>query len=289
MRISEILAQPGPIFSFEFFPPKDEAEAKMLFDTIQELGPLSPSFVSVTYGAGGSTRRRTVDLVKSIQTETKIETMAHLTCVGATRREIASVLNELQQAGVENVLALRGDPPKEEKTFRTPEGGFAHANELIAFIRAHYPFCTGAACFPEKHPESPSVESDLEWLKRKVDAGAEFLITQLFYDNEDFFRFRDQAAMAGVQAPILAGIMPILSEWGLKRIFALSGARLPKDLADRIAAAPDEAEVRRIGIEHAYRQCRGLLDEGVKGIHFYTLNRSPATKAIWQQLTRRED
>ncbi|MCX7016896.1 MAG: methylenetetrahydrofolate reductase [NAD(P)H] [Candidatus Sumerlaeota bacterium] len=288
MKISDILAQPGPTFSFEFFPPKDDAAAQQLFEAIQDLGPLAPTFVSVTYGAGGSTRRRTVDLVKTIKAETGIETMAHLTCVGATREEIASVLDELRAAGIENIMALRGDPPEGEAAFRAVAGGFAHANELIAFIRGRHAFCVGAACYPEGHVESRSAEADLVHAKWKVDAGANFLVTQLFFDNEVFFRFRDQAAMAGIAVPILAGIMPILSASGVRRMVSMCGASIPRDLAWNLDHAANDDEVRRIGIDHSYRQCRGLLEEGVKGIHFYTLNRSIATKAIWQRLTRRE-
>lgn len=285
MRISDILKTDRRAVSFEFFPPKDDAGFASLFATIEALKGLDPSYVSVTYGAGGSTRRKTVELVKRIKHEIGIESMAHLTCVGANRDEIGSVLDDLAAAGLDNVLPLRGDPPKGESDFVPTPGGFRYANELVAFIRERHSFCLGGACYPEKHPEAPSAEADLDNLKRKVDAGVDFLITQLFFDNDDYLRFRERAVAAGVRAPILAGIMPILNVKQIKRFTRMCGASLPNALRKKIEAVEDDAEaVRQVGIYHATRQCEDLLRDGVPGIHFYTLNRSTATRAIYQSI-----
>ena len=285
MRISDILRTDRRAVSFEFFPPKDDAGFTSLFETIEALKGLDPSYVSVTYGAGGSTRRKTVELVKRIKHEIGIESMAHLTCVGANRDEIGGVLDDLAAAGLENVLPLRGDPPKGESDFVPTPGGFRYANELVAFIRERHSFCLGGACYPEKHPEAPSAEADLDNLKRKVDAGVDFLITQLFFDNDDYLRFRERAVAAGVRVPILAGIMPILNVKQIKRFTRMCGASLPNALRQKIEAVEDDAEaVRQVGIYHATRQCEDLLRDGTPGIHFYTLNRSTATRAIYQSI-----
>ena len=285
MRISDILRTGRRSVSFEFFPPKDDAGFATLFETIEALKPLEPSYVSVTYGAGGSTRRKTVDLVKRIKHEIGIESMAHLTCVGADRAEIGSVLDDLASGGVENVLPLRGDPPRGESTFVATPGGFRYASELVAFIRERHSFCLGAACYPEGHPEAPNAGADLDNLKRKVDAGVDFLITQLFFDNDDYFRFQERAAAAGIEVPILAGIMPILNVKQVKRFTQMCGAGLPAPLRQKIEAVEDDQEaVRQIGVYHATRQCEDLLQAGVPGIHFYTLNRSTATRAIYQSI-----
>ena len=285
MRISDILRTDRRAVSFEFFPPKDDAGFASLFATIEALKGLDPSYVSVTYGAGGSTRRKTVELVKRIKHEIGIESMAHLTCVGANRDEIGGVLDDLAAAGLDNVLPLRGDPPKGASEFVPMPGGFRYANELVAFIRERHSFCLGGACYPEKHPEAPSAEADLDNLKRKVDAGVDFLITQLFFDNDDYLRFRERAVAAGVRVPILAGIMPILNVKQIKRFTRMCGASLPNALRKKIEAVEDDAEaVRQVGIYHATRQCEDLLRDGVPGIHFYTLNRSTATRAIYQSI-----
>ena len=285
MRISDILKTDRRAVSFEFFPPKDDAGFASLFATIEALKGLDPSYVSVTYGAGGSTRRKTVELVKRIKHEIGIESMAHLTCVGANRNEISSVLDDLAAAGLDNVLPLRGDPPKGESEFVPTPGGFRYANELVAFIRERHSFCLGGACYPEKHPEAPSAEADLDNLKRKVDAGVDFLITQLFFDNDDYLKFRERAVAAGVRVPILAGIMPILNVKQIKRFTRMCGASLPNALRKKIEAVEDDGEaVRQVGIYHATRQCEDLLRDGVPGIHFYTLNRSTATRAIYQSI-----
>ena len=285
MRISQMLMAGSPTVSFEFFPPQDDAGFARLFQTIEALRPLDPSYVSVTYGAGGSTRRKTVDLVRRIKHEIGLESMAHLTCVGASGTEIANVLDTLEAGGVENVLPLRGDPPAGRDRFEPVPGGFRYASELVAFIRWNYGFCLGGACYPETHPEAPSPEADLANLKRKVEAGAEFLISQLFFDNSDFLRFRDRAVKAGIGVPIIAGIMPVRSLKQTQRFAQMCGARIPADLLGRMEGVQDDpSAVRRIGIEHAALQCRHLLEAGVAGLHFYTLNHSTATRAIYEDI-----
>ena len=285
MKIRDKLAGEHPSFSFEFFPPKDAEGTDQLYRTIADLRAFAPTYVSVTYGAGGSTRRLTVDLVRRIRAETGIETMAHLTCVDASRAELAEVLDELRDGGIENVLALRGDPPKGATLFEQPPGGFAHAAELVGFIRSRYDLCLAAACYPEKHPEAPDLATDLRHLKSKVDAGAELLITQLFFDNDLYFRFVDRAVREGIHVPILAGIMPITNVSQVKRFTAMCGATIPRSLMDRLEATQGQpCEVRAVGVEHAVRQCEQLLERGVPGIHFYTLNRSPATRLVLRAL-----
>lgn len=285
MRIREQIDEHGPTVSFEFFPPRDEVGFWDLYRTVEALRPLTPDFVSVTYGAGGGTRRKTLDLVARIKSDIGLEPMAHMTCVGASRNEIAGILDELVIKGVENVLALRGDPPEGTSAFTPVPGGFRYANELVTFIRERYRFCVGAACYPEGHTEAPTLDIDLENLKRKVDAGVHFLISQLFFDNDAFYRFRDRAERAGIHVPILAGIMPILSVKQVKRFTQMCGAAIPRDLLHRIESVEDDNEaVRHVGMFHATQQCLGLLACGVAGIHFYTLNRSTATRAIYQYI-----
>lgn len=283
MRIGSLIKEKQPSFSFEFFPPKSEEGFSQLYSSLETLQPLRPTFVSVTFGAGGSTRTKTVDLVKRIRSEIGLEPMAHLTCVGLTRDEIARILDELAEGGIQNVLALRGDPPKGETKFEAMEGGFSYANQLVEFIRSGWDFDIGVACYPECHPEASDAESDLEAFKRKVDAGADFAISQLFFNNESFFSFCERARQCGIQIPILAGIMPILNYKQVNRFAEMCGAGIPEDLNRRLAAVSDDEEaVRHIGMFHATTQCLGLLDAGVEGIHFYTLNRSTATRAIYQ-------
>lgn len=285
MKIIEKLASKKPSFSFEFFPPKGEEGKESLYETVAHLSPYAPTFVSVTYGAGGSTRRLTVELTLRIEKDTGIECMAHLTCVGAGREEIRGVLDQLRDGGVQNVLALRGDPPQGQTSFVVAEGGFAHASELVEFIRSRYDFCLAGACYPEKHPEAPSPEVDLANLKKKVDAGAEFLVTQLFFDYRDYFAFVERARAAGIGVPILPGIMPITNVSQVKRFTAMCGARIPAELLSRLEAVHTDArEVRRVGVQHAIAECRALLDGGAPGIHFYTLNRSTATVEILEAL-----
>jgi methylenetetrahydrofolate reductase (NADPH) len=289
MRIADEL-QKRATLSFEFFPPRDDIGFWDLYRTIEKLKPLDPSFVSVTYGAGGSTRRKTVDLVARIKSDIQIEGLAHLTCVGSSRRELADVVDELKSRGVENILTLRGDPPQDQEKFERPADGFGHANELASFIKDRHDFCLGGACHPETHPEAASPDADLDHLKRKVDAGCDFLVTQLFFDNATFYRFRDQAAAKGVTVPIVAGIMPVLSVTQIKRFTEMCGASIPQSLLEKIEAVEDDVEaVRQIGMYHATEQCRDLLEHDVAGIHFYTLNRSTATRAVYQQIKGQVD
>lgn len=280
MRISEALATARPFFSFEFFPPKDDAGARALIATIETLQPLRPAFVSITYGAGGSTRARTVALAKQIQEEIGLTVMAHVTCVGSTRAELRALFDDLARSGIQNILALRGDPPKGEETFVPPPGGFAHASEMIAMLRRNYDFCLGAACYPESHVDS-SPEDDLRHLVEKVDAGADFLITQLFFDNDKYTSFVKRAQAAGVQVPMLPGLMPITNYGQIARFTASCGATIPPKLLHELDARRDEhAAVEDLGVAYATLQATELLSRGAPGIHFYTLNKSPATRAI---------
>ena len=285
MKITAKLSPKTPAFSFEFFPPKDEAGVDRLFETVARLQVYEPAYVSVTYGAGGSTRKLTVDLVTRIKREVGLEAMAHLTGVGGTREEISSVLDQLRDGGIENVLALRGDPPKGETAFVKSEGGFGYASELTAFIRSRWDFCLAGACYPECHPESASPDVDLANVKRKVDAGTDVLVTQLFFDSKDYFSYVARARAAGISVPIIAGIMPITNVSQVKRFTALCGAGIPAPLLKRLEAAGADAQaVQAIGVEHAAAQCRELLDGGAPGIHFYTLNRSHATVDVLDRL-----
>jgi methylenetetrahydrofolate reductase (NADPH) len=285
MKISEKLKSSSPVFSFEFFPPKDEAGFQSLFETIGRLKSANPAFVSVTYGAGGSTRSKTVDLVGKINNDIAIESMAHLTCVGHHKKEIVSVLDSLQTLGIENVLALRGDPSKGEEKFVKTEGGFCYANELVSFIKSKFSFCIGAACYPEGHIECPDLQIDMDNLKRKVDAGVDFLITQLFFDNRHYFDFIDKARQEGINIPIIPGIMPVLNLKQSQRFTKMCGASLSDSLLAKFDGVQEDPErVREIGINHAIDQSRDLLRSGAPGIHFYTLNRSKATLAILKHL-----
>src|SRR4051794_28361835 len=265
MFIRDILDSKRPVFSFEFFPPKTDEAAKQLERTIAELGPLEPSFVSVTYGAGGTTREKTIDIVSRIKRDTGIESMAHLTCVGATQDELKHVLDRLVDAGVENVLALRGDPPKGEKTFQFTEGGFRYANDLASFIRDRYAgkLCIGGACYPEKHPESQNPAVDLANLKRKVEHGAQFVVSQLFFDNRRYFEFVEYARDNGVQVPIIPGIMPITNANQAEKMTSMCGVSLPYRLAADLDAHRNNPEaILEIGIAHANAQCIELLRAG---------------------------
>ena len=285
MKISEKLKSSSPVFSFEFFPPKDEAGFQSLFEAIGRLKSANPAFVSVTYGAGGSTRSKTVDLVGKIKNDIEIESMAHLTCVGHQKEEIVSVLESLHTLEIDNVLALRGDPPMGDEKFVKTEGGFGYANELVSFIKSKSSFCIGAACYPEGHIECPNLKIDMDNLKRKVDAGVDFLITQLFFDNKYYFDFIDKAIQAGINIPIIPGIMPILNIKQSQRFTKMCGATISDSLLAKFDGIQDDPEkVREIGINHAIDQCKDLLRSGAPGIHFYTLNRSKATLAILENL-----
>ena len=286
MRISERLGAVRPLFSFEFFPPKTAKGEEQLFATIDHLRPLEPGCVSVTYGAGGSTRAKTVELVSRIKHEIGLESMAHLTCVGADREEINGVLRQLRDAGIDNVLALRGDPPRGTEEFRPAVNGFAFASELVSFIRASgFDFCVAGAGYPEKHVEAADLDADIRFLRHKVDCGLDLVITQLFYDNRDFAAFVAHARRSGITVPIIPGIMPITDFRQIERISAMCGARIPDSLRMRLEPVQDDPEaVREIGVEHAREQCRELLAMGAPGIHFYTLNRSMATRTIVEDL-----
>jgi methylenetetrahydrofolate reductase (NADH) len=280
VRIDQLLTRGRTAFSFEFFPPKTEPGTRQLLGALDELRRLSPDFVSVTYGAMGSNRGQVLDLVSTIKDEIGLNPMAHLSCTGHTREEIAVILDQLAGRGIENVLPLRGDPPRGE-VFRPAVGGFAHASDLVAFIRTRWSFCLAGACYPEVHPDAPDAEVDLRNLGTKVHAGVDFLITQLFFDNRDYFAFVERARRAGLDVPILAGIMPIVDVGQVNRITAMCGAKIPPSLAASLeAAADDPARVLAIGVAHAVAQCGELLAAGVPGIHFYTLNKSPATREI---------
>ena len=285
MKVVELFGRDRPVFSFEFFPPRTDKGFETLFRTIADLKRLDPGFVSVTWGAGGSTRRKTIELVSRIQREAGLTAMAHLTCVGADRQELAEILDLLRDQGIENVLPLRGDPPKDQPDFQAAPGGFGHANELLEFIHTRWSFCTPAACYPETHIEAPSPETDLQNLVRKVEAGADFLITQLFFDNADYFAFVERARAAGIGVPIVAGIMPITGTTNVPRIAKMCGARIPDELQAAIdAAGGDPERTDAVGVGWATLQCRELLERNVAGIHFYTLNRSPATRRIHESL-----
>jgi methylenetetrahydrofolate reductase (NADPH) len=285
VKVSELFSRGAPVFSFEFFPPRTEKGFDSLFRTVAELKRLDPGFVSVTWGAGGSTRRHTVELVLRIQREAGLTAMAHLTCVGSTREEIADTLDELSAGGIQNVLPLRGDPPRDQPDFRPLPGGFRFASELLEFIHAGWDFCTPAACHPEVHPDAASPEADLANLARKVAAGASFLITQLFFDNEVYFRFAERARAAGIRVPILPGVMPITSGSNIERIIEMSKTRMPSELTAALrATGGDPDRLDALGVEWGTAQCRELLTRGAPGIHFYTLNRSPATRRIHEAL-----
>lgn len=302
MHIRDRLAHKRPVFSFEFFPPKDEQGERILWRSLEQLAPLEPDFVSVTYGAGGSTRTRTVEVVGRIKRELGIEPLAHLTCVGATRDELAAVVDRLLAQDIHNVLALRGDPPRGQSTFTHTPGGFRYASELTAWLRERWPeLCIGGACYPEMHPEADSREADLRGLKAKVDAGVDFLITQLFFDNAAYFDFVDLVRACGCDVPILAGIMPVTNVGQIERFTKIIGATIPDALHSRLRAIAgtedgfDPQEVFWTGVSYAAHQCRELLDppaggpfrrqrSQLSGIHFYTLNRSPATRALFEIL-----
>ncbi len=286
MRISESLRGPNPHFSFEFFLPKsDEGVRDALLETTRQLRALRPGFVSVTYGEQGGfdPERAEIAVAKRIKRELEMEVLAHVTCVGHSAAELRTVFTELAADGIENVLALRGDPPKGQPPFIPADGGFRYATELLGLLSAErgFAFCTGAAAYPEVHPEAVDAASDLENALRKVDAGAEFLITQLFFDNERYFAFVERARAAGVRVPIVPGIMPITGFSQVARMTAMCGATIPPRLLAELESRKDEPEaVAELGVAYATLQCADLLARGAPGIHFYTLNRSPATRAV---------
>jgi methylenetetrahydrofolate reductase (NADPH) len=285
MRINEILAAESPVFSFEFFPPKTEAGEQNLYRALNELKPLAPSFVSVTYGAGGSSRSKTIEIVKRIKEDFGLEAMAHFTCVGATVPELRDTLDEMRQAGIDNVLALRGDPPEGQEAWTKTDGGLEYSSELVELIGGDYEFAIGAACFPETHIHAESAESDLRYLAEKVRSGVDFLITQMFFDNNFYFDFVRRARAAGIGVPIIPGIMPITRVGQVERMASMCGSAIPEALSAELHAREEDAEaVLDFGVANATLQCAELLAAGAPGIHFYTLNRSPATRAILSAL-----
>ncbi len=287
MKISDILKGKKRIFSCEFFPPKTDEAMEQLYATAREIKNLGPAFVSVTYGAGGSTRQKTIEIVRKIKKELGIESMAHLTCVGHSREELRGILDQIKSAGIENVIALRGDPPKGETKFTPHPDGFSHASELVEFIRAGYPFCLAVAGYPEGHVESSNRETDWSHLRKKVSAGGDVIITQLFFDNRDFTAFEGRMRAMGVTAPIIPGIMPITNYGQLVRFTEMCGAKVPDEVRKDLEPIKDDLEaVQKYGVEFATRQCAQLLEQGAPGIHFYTLNRSISTKKIVENLKR---
>ncbi len=281
MRISQIIESRRPVFSFEFFPPKTDEGQRTLEQTLSVLKDDSPDYVSVTYGAGGTTRDRTVEITKWIKQDLGIEAMAHLSLVGEAESRLVEILEEITAAGIENVLALRGDPPRGETEWKAHPEGLHYSIELIRLIRERFDFSVGAACFPEVHPEAPDPESDLRYAREKVEAGADFLITQLFLDNELYFDFVENARAAGIGVPIIPGIMPVTNYSQIKTITGMCGATIPSELETQLDGRADDPEaVAELGVAYATLQCSDLLARGAPGIHFYTLNRSPATRAI---------
>ena len=286
MKIKDILQEKRTV-SCEFFPPREEDGIPAVFRAIDRVSAFNPDFISVTYGAGGSTRAFTERITTQVKQNTDLEVMAHLTCVAQTKDEVQGVLERLDDAGIENVIALRGDPPRGENTFVPVEGGFHHATELIEHIRAHFGFGLAAACYPEGHTESPDLDWDIRYAREKVDRGADFLISQLFYDNRYFFDFLERAEQAGINVPIIPGVLPILNtaQGGIRRFTSLCGATIPAELDRQLEQyADDDNAVRELGIEYATNQVRELWDEGVPGVHFYVLNRSYSVSRILSNL-----
>ncbi|NTV67975.1 MAG: methylenetetrahydrofolate reductase [NAD(P)H] [Chlorobaculum sp.] len=289
MLVKEILQNATePVFSLEVFPPKKQEEWDKIFATISNLSPLDPSYISVTYGAGGSTQERTINLVTRIQQETGITVVSHLTCIGAEKSEIEGVLQLYREHGITNVLALRGDKPADIPTLEEAIKDFPHAIDLVRFIKANFPeMGIGVAGFPEGHPETPNRMKELEFLKEKVDAGADYIVTQLFFDNRDYFDYVERCELVGITVPIIPGIMPVMTKKGMIRMGELAlGSRIPSKLLRKVLEAADDKEVAEIGIEWATNQVQELIDHKVKGIHFYTLNLSEATLKIFRNLKR---
>ncbi|OGQ95581.1 MAG: methylenetetrahydrofolate reductase [NAD(P)H] [Deltaproteobacteria bacterium RIFOXYD12_FULL_57_12] len=286
MLVKDILDANRISMSFEFFPPKVETEWDRLFKNISDLIPLAPAYVSVTYGAGGSTRDRTHKLVVRLKQETDLTVVSHLTCVGSTRDETRSILENYAKHGVENILALRGDLPKGQKEWQQPADGFAYATDLVDFIKTQFPrMGVGVAGFPEGHPETQNRLKEIDFLKAKVDAGADYIVTQLFFDNRDFYDFRERCELAGIHVPIIAGIMPITTRNGMVRMAELAaGARIPARLLKAMARTASDDYVEKVGVHWATEQVRDLIDHSVRGIHFYTLNSSRATLRIYESL-----
>jgi len=290
MKIGYLLRTGLFSISFEFFPPKDEKGEKQLFETIRRLEKLNPTFVSVTYGAGGSTRDRTRRIVKKIHEETELTVMAHLTCIAHTKEELVDILRDYKDIGIENILALRGDVPRDKPDWRPPEGACRYAVELVELIRSFFGdyFSVGVAAYPEGHPESPNLEWEVKFFKKKVEAGADFAITQMFFVNEYYYKFVELCRKAGIDIPIIPGIMPITNFKQIRKFASLCGATIPSSLVERMEKVEDKPEeVKKIGIEFAVEQCLDLIEHGVPGLHFYTLNKSDATLKIYQAIKER--
>ncbi|HWW08993.1 MAG TPA: methylenetetrahydrofolate reductase [NAD(P)H] [Candidatus Acidoferrales bacterium] len=285
MRLDSAFNGRRPVFSFEFFPPRSDEAEHSLFDSIAQLRELEPTFVSVTYGAGGSQRTRTIDLVTRIHRELDVQPVAHFTCVGASVADLRANLDAMRDAGIDNILALRGDPPQGDDVFTPAPDGLSHGSELIKLIHDSYDACVGGACYPETHIESRSMEDELRYTKLKEEAGASFLITQLFFDNRAYFDFVSRARAAGVTVPIIPGIMPITNVTQIKRFTSKIGATIPPALMDALVSREDDPDaVLQLGVAWSTLQCSELLSGGAPGVHFYTLNRSPATRAILSAL-----
>lgn len=288
LKIAQLYAQPHarPILSFEFFPPKDEKGEERLFKTVEDLSHLRPDFVSVTYGAGGSTQQKTLEWVSTIQDRYQIRAMAHYTCIGASRDATRGMLQDLHAAGIRNIMALRGDPPKDQTTFQAAPDGFQYGNELIAFIsQLGLDFSIGGGCYPEVHLEARSPADDLKYLKQKVDAGADFLISQLFFKNNIYFDFVERCREADIRVPIVPGIMPITHAGQIERFTAMAGCSIPEDFVKELKqCGADKEQLQKISLEYSVNQCKELLSNGVPGIHFYTLNRSKMSTKIMEQI-----
>lgn len=286
MKVVDLIQQKDFSASFEFFPPKTEQGSENLFQNIKNLMPLNPSYVSVTYGAGGSTQELTHELILRLQKETQLCIVSHLTCVGHTKEQFHEILEKYNKSGIENILALRGDPPLGQTQFKATEGGFNYASDMVAYIKKNFPnMGIGVAGFPEGHPETPNRLKEMEYLKAKVDAGADYICTQLFFSNKDYYDFCERCEIMGIHVPIIAGIMPITSKSGLKRMADLAGgANFPAPLLKALARAQDDEGIAKVGIHWATEQVRDLIDNKVKGIHFYTLNQSLATVEICKAL-----
>jgi|WetSurMetagenome_2_1015567.scaffolds.fasta_scaffold00173_14 methylenetetrahydrofolate reductase (NADPH) len=286
MHISEIFNRDRITFSFEFFPPKNAEASEQLYRAIRDLTPLGPSYVSVTYGAGGSTRTLTHELVVRIRKETGLTVVSHLTCSGATKDETIAILETYRNSGIDNIMALRGDPPAGSASFVPARGGCGHAAELVALIKQRFPgMGIGVAGYPEGHPETPNRLREMDYLKAKVDAGADYICTQFFFDNHDFYDFCERCRIAGINVPILAGIMPVTSLKGMIRMADLAaGTHYPARLQKALSRAEDDEHVEKVGVHWATGQVSDLIDNGVKGVHFYTLNRSKATLRIYDSL-----
>jgi methylenetetrahydrofolate reductase (NADPH) len=281
MRVDEIISSSRPTFSVEFFPPKSDEAKEQLFATAAALAPLQPDFVSVTYGAGGSTRQGTIEITRRLKQEYGLETVAHLSCVGETTEGLARTIDQIQELDVHNVFALRGDPPRGETNFVQEEGGLGSAADLARFINAGWDFCLGGACFPEVHPEAVDMDTDLDYLKKKVDSGVQYLVTQLFFDNQIYFDFVRAARAKGIDVPIIPGVIPVQSFAHTKRICNLCDASIPESLERGFAAAGEDPEREfELGVAYAAQQCTELLMAGAPGIHFIALNKAPATRAV---------